>query len=528
MAEIKVKFLGNDYLFPEELKQYIGYCNEFEKISDRLSQALLSTMKNTIDNLHVQLENIETPLKEKMRAEGKNVISMFAKNNIFDITESDLIDENKGYLYCNEVFKEMMDGLVKNLQDELESFIEGYESVQRSAYSQITGTGISMYSNSIIAHMTLAAFETSTLKKQCEKADRDFEIAFDSMIARNTSIRESKDIEVMIKAFTGIAEAFGIFVSELMEKYLNKLEENSIFEYSKVKPYNIKRSTDLLNNLSIVDDKKSVIEQAFKSCPYNPDIYAKVLELGLCDVDTFITAKEFYQDSLLVGVIEEYCKNNMKNLSKIRKPITVLALYKEKKELDILDSFYKNELDSVKNQYRILSTILTNKTELDKWIRKNLGQYTYEVTGTSIDEIRSKIHSIVFNIITNTSYYEFVNLGLMSAESIRIQDSSAVELEKINIEYENKIMNCVNDYVKEAKHRKQRYDIAYDKFNVELKKRQNAISEKYRELSSIGVFALSKKKELKSIISTMEKELSQYKADNEPKDLQIAFEKMYS
>ena len=39
MAEITVKFLGGNYTFPEELKQYIIYCGEFEKISDRLSQA---------------------------------------------------------------------------------------------------------------------------------------------------------------------------------------------------------------------------------------------------------------------------------------------------------------------------------------------------------------------------------------------------------------------------------------------------------------------------------------------------------
>jgi hypothetical protein len=33
---------------------------------------------------------------------------------------------------------------------------------------------------------------------------------------------------------------------------------------------------------------------------------------------------------------------------------------------------------------------------------------------------------------------------------------------------------------------------------------------------------------LKDIISDMERELSEYKSDNEPKDLQVAFEKMYA
>lgn len=33
---IEVSFLGENYQFPKELAQYVLYCNEFEKINDRL------------------------------------------------------------------------------------------------------------------------------------------------------------------------------------------------------------------------------------------------------------------------------------------------------------------------------------------------------------------------------------------------------------------------------------------------------------------------------------------------------------
>jgi hypothetical protein len=45
MADITVKFLGDAYTFPEELKQYIIYCNEFEKINEKLQKELIFTMK---------------------------------------------------------------------------------------------------------------------------------------------------------------------------------------------------------------------------------------------------------------------------------------------------------------------------------------------------------------------------------------------------------------------------------------------------------------------------------------------------
>ena len=94
MADVTVKFLGENYSFPEELKDYVSYCNEFEKINKRLSQALLVTMNRpTITGGETsQAGEVETKLKEDMRKEGKKVISMLAKYNIFDVTDVPLAD----------------------------------------------------------------------------------------------------------------------------------------------------------------------------------------------------------------------------------------------------------------------------------------------------------------------------------------------------------------------------------------------------------------------------------------------------
>lgn len=48
----------------------------------------------------------------------------------------------------------------------------------------------------------------------------------------------------------------------------------------------------------------------------------------------------------------------------------------------------------------------------------------------------------------------------------------------------------MNDYIQEAKNRKQKYDRAYDEFNAKVKKRHDAIYEKYGELCSFGVLDL--------------------------------------
>lgn len=353
MAEENVMFLGEVYSFPTELREYINYYNNFEKISDRLSDLLITIMKKPKVSGEVgepdQLSDLESKFIEKMKQEAKQVILMLAKHNIFDITESELIDKNKGYCYYKEVYKNCFNQIKQNFIDEIDEFMAGMKSAQQSSYSQIKGTGISMYSNSIIAHMTLAAFETSVIKKQCKMADRQYIVAMESMNKSTTSERERKDVAVMLKTYPEISKAINMFVSELIDVFFTKLQNYSIFDYSKIKRYDIRRSSELLNNISLVDDKKSVLIQAFKSCPYNPDIYQQVLLNDLFDIDTFKTAKHFYQDSLLLGIIEDFCKKNIDNYNKTQDIISVLAYYYGTDEKSVLSSLYSDKLNSIKN-----------------------------------------------------------------------------------------------------------------------------------------------------------------------------------
>ena len=532
MSELTVKFLGNEYVFPQELKEYVAYCNEFEKINETLSKALLVTMKKKPvgeNNEPDAAGDIENKLKQTMIAEGKKIIPMLAKHNIFDVTESDIIDNNKGYKHYCDTYKVMMDGLRLILADEMEAWMNGFEQAQNAAYSQVTGTGISMYSNSMIAHLTLAAFESSTIKKQCDKADRDYERAMTELSNRTHSQSEKRYLEHMVtKVYPEIANAFGMFVEELMEIYLNKLQENSIYDYSKVKSYSIKRSSELLNNVSMVTDKQSVITEAFKSCPYNPDIYAKLLELGMYDVDTFATAKEFYQDALLVGVIEDFCKKNLKNYDKVKTPISILALYKNKTETEILRSLYGGELGTIENQYKTLKGVVSNKKSLDSWIRKIVSQQVDSIITTSEDSIKGRIHTAISGIVSENNYKKFTEMGLLSPEEIRMDDSNATDLNSINNEYEIKIIAEVTAYIVEANDRKKLYDEANGIYTSEIKKRSDAINSKRAELNALGLFAFSKKKEVKAEIEKLEAELSKYKSENVPNALKQTYEKMYS
>ena len=54
MSDIMVRFLNESYTFPEELKQYVIYCNEFEKLIIDYKKELICTMKKKPYDLILQ------------------------------------------------------------------------------------------------------------------------------------------------------------------------------------------------------------------------------------------------------------------------------------------------------------------------------------------------------------------------------------------------------------------------------------------------------------------------------------------
>ena len=161
---INVTFLGESYSFPGELAQYVTYCNEFEKISDRLMNKLLVTMKK---KPMAEGDNSYTDMHEKfevdLQNEGKKFIITLSKIGVYDVTESDVIYENKGYKQYIQVRDKMQEGTRKIMLSSLNSWMEQQDSIYSSAASNIRGSGYGLISNSFLAHATFSAMEYNGL-----------------------------------------------------------------------------------------------------------------------------------------------------------------------------------------------------------------------------------------------------------------------------------------------------------------------------------------------------------------------------
>ena len=508
---INVTFLGESYSFPGELAQYVTYCNEFEKISDRLMNKLLVTMKK---KPMAEGDNSYTDMHEKfevdLQNEGKKFITTLSKIGVYDVTESDVIYENKGYKQYIQVRDKMQEGTRKIMLSSLNSWMEQQDSIYSSAASNIRGYGL--ISNSFLAHATFSAMEYSTLKRQAKEADRQYQQAIGELNRSTLSREEQQYIQFYAtEIYPEIAEAFNTFVTELMAIYLLKLQEKGIFDSDKLSDYSLNKSAEILKNIKLVDDKKAVLVEAYKNCPFNPDIYADVMTYGLFDIDTMKGAKEFHQETMLVGIIEKKIKSNLNNLEKAKDYIEVLAYYQGKSETDILKKFFESTISKIKNDYHEIFLLCIDSRRLSTWIKDHINKDRDKIASTSEDSVRDKVSTWIKNTVDDKQYEKLSVMGLISIDDIKYKDSTKTTLAEIQTEYADKMVALILDYIKELGEKKIAYEEAYDKYNAGLKKHMDAIAAKNDELKQQGLFAFSKKKELKAELDRLNNEYEEYR-----------------
>ena len=117
--------------------------------------------------------------------------------------------------------------------------------------------------------------------------------------------------------------------------------------------------------------------------------------------------------------------------------------------------------------------------------------------------------------------------SILLPDTIRMADSTATGLADINNEIKSALVECIMEYIVEAKKRLDAYDKAKDLFDKEVKQKEDELSALKSEKEKLWLFAFSKKKEMTAVIDSKASEISEFKRTHEPKDLWQDFERMY-
>ena len=304
MGHVAVTFLNKEYIIPTDVLTYIDLLTFAESIQKDLMNAFVNKVKNNLRLGNTGLIDDADLMPDIERQVGK-FIAKLCDNDIFTRTISDYLSNNKGYELFSNVNTAALNKIKSLLMHRLDSFQEGYENALQRADAHVTGMGFSILSSSFVNHAIYAAMEASTISKQEKEATAQYQREINALSSRLESDYDREKTQYINNEYIPNMEAaFTIFAFDLLDKYVADLIANGKFDRDTLRFVDIRRSNDLLKNLTLSNNKHAILENAFTACPYNIAVYMQAMKYDLLDYDSFQTAKVFKQSDAILSFLK--------------------------------------------------------------------------------------------------------------------------------------------------------------------------------------------------------------------------------
>ena len=404
MSEISVKFLGETYGFPTDIIKIIPILDKNDEYLQKLYPLILDLM----DKGDWKDENNIGYFKNPMIRIANQIIADLSEENIYDVTVSDLVDNNPGFIKLQEVCNYTLSKMKDIFNQTLTNYINESDKAYSNAAANITGSGIGIFTSSLSSALIYSAMEASTVKKQAAQAQRQYQSAIARLNKATNDKQDRLEKELLINYYyPGVSEALEQFVNSTISVYISKLHEHGIIDFNSVKNYNLERSNEILNNINVVKDKRKALQQAFAICPYNPDVYIKAMNLGVIDRESIETSKIFHQQNALINeannrmpTIKTPCIL-INEINKVRNYVEVLSICINISTAEILKNYTKHYYNYIIQKYKYICRLATNDNvclellfELDD----------YELSAANEDSLKQLASYKVYDVFSDKDY----------------------------------------------------------------------------------------------------------------------------
>ena len=321
------------------------------------------------------------------------------------------------------------------------------------------GSGVSLYSSSVLAHMTFMALESNIVKKQERQAKEAFRNEMNALDKRQKNEKERKQNELLYSyLYPAYQKAVIMFFDYMLNAYLEILQSHSRYEYSKLKLIDLEKSNGLLDNLSVINDKKRVLMYAFVNCPYNIRVYEEVVNFGYMDYNTFETARIFGKDVDIIECIKDYCIEHIEEKDIVTKYVGIISAYENVDCNTALNQLYQEEIIKIKEEYRNIRILLGDLPLLKRKIKTKLSLTQNNLCILSEKEIKRGVDDVI-NQIHPEKVNALLDYGIISHSEFGIHDDALNSLDKINLRYKEllleKTIQCIR-VIKEEKKEEER------------------------------------------------------------------------
>lgn len=363
---IRFNLYNQTLIFNDTLKKYyqikIAFDGDYDYIEEIINTHDRQELPEMFDSVNKKLQNI-----------AKTIIQDLSNYGIYNITVEDLLYPNEGYVNAFNNLSSYLDVTKKILEKKSEITDSELEKAKLRAESHITGPNYSIVTNSIAAQALYGLEASNTIDRQKKSALKQYTRESAKIQSHLDSITDKKLDEIFQNEFIPeFKSSLKKCVDLLFNSYIEKLAEVDQIESDCSNQMNYERSSSLLNNINVVDNKEKLLFEVAQLCPTNIDLYCiafdhnlftddllnlvNYFELSRKIIDSIIKSKNICISSQEENVID-FCSNNLKYFEFFSKlEDKTIDSYKTQFTEDI----YKNIQEKVKDACNILKN-----TEID-------------------------------------------------------------------------------------------------------------------------------------------------------------------
>jgi hypothetical protein len=502
---LSINIFDKHYELPKDI---ITYINEHHCFEGYRQELLVYFTDNYYDYQNLSGE-IERKVYETFRHYGNLCVQKLIANNIFNVTVDELVGSlpekytwkscsdastNDGVKLFYKTLCEAMTEQANALLEQLNSFMSQAQRAERERDSKITGTGFGIITNDLIGFGIWAAMENKAIKQQSSAANADFCSEIDEIQRKLEQTSKSRlsrfGREVWLP---GLKNATDLFIISLFQKYIDILISSDKFSPDALNYIDITKSQSILQNIDATDNKVGILDAAFLSCPFNPELYDTAI--SICNVDeVVICAKLFGVDEYLKLKYTDICNEIAQDdnygekeiVEKISPYVHLLSLLDEKTLEEIQVDFLSVHRNLIKEKILEMSNCLQSAS--DEVIKSFVKSITATPISELVDDSEKELQKhIISKIISD----------LFKKDEPKVYESIIYQVaEKMMLvikSYFSKVSKAKNEYLSKKEE--------YDKYKQSTDEEVRKINE---QLSTLGMFSFSKKKELNARISSLQ------------------------
>ncbi len=405
---IQLIFRGTEYTFPADIVQYVQVLNFTTYLIDKL----LNKARAKIKKKGVLEDSDFIP---ELTNAATSYVKMLCDKGIYTESVDTYISDNEGYEAFISANKAGWQAKCDFLADEMQGYLGRQQIAQQSALSNVTGSGYSVISSSLVTLAAASIAEQSLVNKQMKQAEQQYKTALDYIEMDEEQNRIARENEYVKKQYAPAIEKIIVrFCCCLMDKYISDLISADLFSADTLNYVDYVTSSNILKNINLINKIDDIFNQAFGKCPFNIDIYLELVKQNMFiqeDIDCLKALGQY--DNFLLKLNTEYMCLPSDGTLKMKLAdrevyINALSLCNSVSSMKYKQEIASSIYDKIVRSYRAFNET-KNGGRLKKLAREIVEKQKNELDDFTDDRIMRLSETVVRSCATDDDFSVLIN-----------------------------------------------------------------------------------------------------------------------